>query len=340
MNGLPQLELPAGVMARGYAGEADVPAIVAVLGQCWRADGVEMTATHTVVVRLFAPRGGFDPTRQALLVVDANGQVVAFARHVVERLRDGSDVYGHHFAVIPAWREQGIELALFTWNEDRLRELAATRATDIGAGDAGSRRLVWLNPVRAGEAAVIARLTAAGYASIHEDMDMLRPTLDAIAPLALPMGYTLRPVTTDQFPTLYLAYKSFFADDFDATPASDTDYLRWSGRRCFQDLSLCHVAWSGERVAGMVLCAISDEDNARYGRARGLVDHVGVVAAYRGHGLAGALLARALATLRDHGMREATLVVDAHNKYGAIHLYERAGFVANGVSSTYARPLT
>jgi ribosomal protein S18 acetylase RimI-like enzyme len=340
MDGLQQPELPAGVMARGYAGEADIPAIVSVLGQSWRADGVEMTATPMMVARLFAPRQGFDPTRQTLLVVDANGEVIAFARHLVERLRDGTDVYSHHFAVIPAWREQGIEPALFTWNEDRLRELAATRASDAGVGDAGSRKLGWLNPVRAGEAALIARLTAAGYAPVHQDLDMLRPTLDAIEPAPLPAGYTPRPVTTDQFPTLYLAYKSFFADDFDATPASDTDYLRWIGRRCFQDLSLCHVAWSGERVAGMVLCAISDEDNARFGRARGLVEHVGVVAAYRGHGLAGALLARALATLRDRGMREASLVVDAQNKYGAIHLYERAGFVANGVADTYARPLT
>ena len=339
MDSLSQPDLPVGVTPRDFAGDADAPAVVSVLEQSWRADGIEMTATPNTVIRLFSPRPGFDPARQALLVTDESGRVVAFARHLVERLRDGSEVYGQHFAVIPAWRERGVERALLDWNEGRLRDLAA-RASEAGAtDDTGSRALSWLVPLHAGEAALIARLTAAGYAPVHQDLDMLRPTLDAVVPVALPDGFTLRPVTTDQFPALYLAYKSFFADAFDPTPASDPDYLRWIGRRCFQDLSLCHVAWSGERVAGMALCAISAEENARFGRARGLVEHVGVVAAFRGRGLARALLARALATLRDHGMREASLVVEARNKYGAIRLYERAGFVANGVAATYAKPL-
>lgn len=341
MDGLSQPDLPAGVTPRPFAGDADVPAVVSVLEECWRADGVEMTATPNTVIRLFAPRHGFDPARQALLVTDERGRVVAFARHLVERLRNGSEVCGHHFAVIPTWRERGVERALLDWNEGRLRELAAARISEAGAADdMGSRKLSWLAALHVGEAALIARLTAAGYAPVHQDLDMLRPTMDAIEPVALPDGFTLRPVTMDQFLTLYLAYKSFFADAFDATPASDPDYLRWIGRRCFQDLSLCHVAWSGEHVAGMTLCAISAEENARFGRARGLVEHVGVVAGYRGQGLAGALLARALATLRERGMREASLVVDARNKYGAIHLYERAGFVANGLATTYAKPLT
>ena len=331
-----------GVAFRPFAGADDPPAVAALMDACWRADGVDTLVSEEAVARMFAPRPGYDPVRQTLVALDGQ-RVIGVARHLRERLRDGSDIYPHHYVVHPDWRGRGVEQALLRWNEDRARAMAAAQDSSSAPRETSEAkapdRLAWLDAVRSSETALIALLTAHAYAPVHQDLIMLRPALDDTPAAALPPGFQERPIAPEQFPALYAAYKEFFADAFDATPPSEADYQRWVRRRCFHDLSLGHVAWAGDRVAGMALCAISADENARYGRLRGYVEHVGVVPAYRGHGLARALLLGALATLRERGMREASLIVDAQNRYGAVQLYESAGFVPISVLSTYAKPL-
>ena len=333
MDSLSDSDTP-GVTFRPYAGAVDLPAVVAVMEDCWRADGVEMTLSLETAARLFASRLAFDPTRQALLALDGE-RVIGVGRHLHERLRDGTEIYSHSYAVHPDWRGRGVERALLRWNESRLRAMAASAPLVA----TGSHLFAWLGPVHTSETALIADLAAQGYAPIHQDLVMFRPTLEDPPEATLPSGFDERPITPEQFPALYAAYKEFFADAFHPTPPSEEDYQRWTRRRCFRDLSLGHVVWSGDRVAGMALCAIDAEENRRYRRLRGLVEHVGVVPEYRGHGVARALLSRALMALRERGMREASLLVDARNRYGAIHLYEWAGFAAVDSVFTYARPL-
>ncbi|KQP43466.1 GNAT family N-acetyltransferase [Pseudorhodoferax sp. Leaf274] len=58
----------------------------------------------------------------------------------------------------------------------------------------------------------------------------------------------------------------------------------------------------------------------------GATSFISVGAPWRRRGLAGALIARALAAQRDAGMNESVLGVDADNAHDAARLYERCGF--------------
>jgi ribosomal protein S18 acetylase RimI-like enzyme len=68
------------------------------------------------------------------------------------------------------------------------------------------------------------------------------------------------------------------------------------------------------------------EENERLGVARGWLQHVSVRRPWRRRGLAAALIAESLRALRDRGLAEAALGVDAENTTGALRLYESLGF--------------
>ena len=62
-------------------------------------------------------------------------------------------------------------------------------------------------------------------------------------------------------------------------------------------------------------------------------------APWRGRGVASALIVRALGALRDRGMTEAALGVDAQNETGALRLYEAMGFREAARETEWRRPL-
>ncbi|HEY5496272.1 MAG TPA: GNAT family N-acetyltransferase, partial [Candidatus Limnocylindrales bacterium] len=56
-------------------------------------------------------------------------------------------------------------------------------------------------------------------------------------------------------------------------------------------------------------------------------------------GVASALISRALRALRDRGMTQAALGVDAQNETGALRLYQRMGFREAARETEWRRPL-
>lgn len=94
-------------------------------------------------------------------------------------------------------------------------------------------------------------------------------------------------------------------------------------------IGFVHPAWRRRgigRVAGQVKPFINTEQNATQNRRRGEREFIGAGAPWRRRGLAGALIARALAAQRDAGMDESVLGVDADNAHDAARLYGRCGF--------------
>jgi mycothiol synthase len=51
------------------------------------------------------------------------------------------------------------------------------------------------------------------------------------------------------------------------------------------------------------------------------------------------LIARSFQVLKDHGMEEAALGVDAENPTGALHLYKKMGFKEDKTDYTYSKSL-
>ena len=100
------------------------------------------------------------------------------------------------------------------------------------------------------------------------------------------------------------------------------------------------VAWDGDEVVGCVMNQINPEENARIGLQIGWLEHVSVRRAWRGRGVATALIAASLRVLRERGMAIAALGVDGENLTGALRLYERLGFRPHETWITYRKPLT
>ena len=76
----------------------------------------------------------------------------------------------------------------------------------------------------------------------------------------------------------------------------------------------------------MVLNRIDKAANQARGRKRGYTEHVFVRRPWRQRGLASALLATSLRLLKEQGMQEAELGVDAENESGAFGFYQCMGY--------------
>jgi ribosomal protein S18 acetylase RimI-like enzyme len=105
------------------------------------------------------------------------------------------------------------------------------------------------------------------------------------------------------------------------------------------DPSLWRVAWQGDQVAGMVLSFIDKDENEIYGHKRGYTENICVRRPWRRQGLAKALIALSLIALKERGMTEAGLGVDAENISGALHLYESMGYRVVKTSTIYRKPI-
>jgi ribosomal protein S18 acetylase RimI-like enzyme len=89
----------------------------------------------------------------------------------------------------------------------------------------------------------------------------------------------------------------------------------------------------------MVRSFINHAENAEYNRKRGWTEFISVRRPWRKRGLARALIVESFEVLKQHGMTEAALGVDAENLSGALRVYESVGFRVVKRSSTYRKPL-
>jgi mycothiol synthase len=121
-----QAEAPpvSGLRFRGYRGEDDLPAMLAVYTAAHEADGLEEVTTLDDMRRNYATLVNCDPYRDILLA-EVDGELVAYARVFWQDLVEGGRTYENFGFVHPAWRRRGIGGAMHRHNERRLREIAA-----------------------------------------------------------------------------------------------------------------------------------------------------------------------------------------------------------------------
>ena len=72
----------------------------------------------------------------------------------------------------------------------------------------------------------------------------------------------------------------------------------------------------------------------------GWVEAIGVIPAWRGNGVASALMVQALSRFQAAGLRGAGLDVDAENPTGALRLYQKHGFEVAKESIHFVKQLT
>jgi ribosomal protein S18 acetylase RimI-like enzyme len=167
---------------------------------------------------------------------------------------------------------------------------------------------------------------------------MVRPNLEDLPDAPLPDGLEIRPVTPDQLRTIFDAEVEAFRDHWGSTDITEEHFRHFVEDPVEGRTELWRVAWDGDRVAGMVRGYVNEEENARYGRKRGYVEHISVGRPWRRRGLARALIAATITALREAGMTEGALGVDTQNASGALELYLRCGFQVASENAFYVKP--
>jgi mycothiol synthase len=271
---------------------------------------------------------GHDLARDDWLIETVNGALVAGS--LVLTMEPYTEV--QLFAIVaPEHEGRG----LGEWLLDQCEARAAEVATRAPAGEAVSM----LTQTWTGADQALARLDARGYQlqRVFRFMQIdFEPGVPTPAP-ELPAGMRVRTFVRgqDERVTWEVAEESF-ADHWNhhPLPLEQWTQLVIEAREAF-DPSCWWLAIDGDEVAGVALC----DAHAPGGTDYGWVATLGVRRAWRGRGVARALLATAFTEFQRRGRHGVGLGVDAESPTGADRLYYRAGMRSIADLFYYAKPL-
>ncbi|MEY3978168.1 MAG: hypothetical protein RLZZ284_1024 [Actinomycetota bacterium] len=155
--------------------------------------------------------------------------------------------------------------------------------------------------------------------------DLHRPLLDVPQPRPVP-GIRIAKWDLARNEEARIAKNDAFRDHWGSTPVTEEWWATGTtgfGSRI--DLSLFALNELDE-IVGYLLTHRFDNDDELLGTKYAWVNNVGTLKAWRGKGIASALISTALAAYRDDGLNMAALGVDSDNPTGAYRLYESLGF--------------
>jgi len=314
---------------RHFRGESDYPHMVAVTEGMREVDQLELTISVDDVAREFKHLENCDPYRDFLLA-EVNGKIIGYTRVWWSKDPSGIYLYNHSVDLLPEWREKGIRNAMLRYNEQKLRELAREHPTGVPR--------LFQSVVMESERDWIAVLSGEGYKIFRCGFKMVRPNLEEVPDLPFPDEIEVRPVKPEHYRAIIRAWNDACKDMRGQIPISDEDFKGFQESPIFEP-SIWQIAWQKNEVVGTVLNFIDKQENAQYERKRGHVELISVKRLWRGKGIAKAMIARSLKLLKDHGMTEAALGVDAENPSGALHLYQKMGFQIEKRAAFYRKPM-
>jgi mycothiol synthase len=311
-----------------HATPADWDAMAAAQNAARRADGVDEVQTGEGLAGEH-PDGEIFQLARDMLIAEIDGTLVGFAAGCRVH-RDAALVAETWGVVHPDHRRRGIGTALMRTTRARLVEECAA---DTRPGPREQRSYALDE-----EVSDRAILDAEGFVPIRFGFEMRRYLTGSLPVHPLPDGLELRPASEDQYRAIFEADDEAFRDHWGHRDADESDFqVRFYGPDATP--SLWAVAWDGDEVAGSVMNAIFRHENEALGIRRAWLEHVSVRRQWRGRGLAKALCSASFHILREHGMDEAWLGVDAANPTGALGLYESLGFNVVRRWQAFGRPL-
>ncbi|MGP9501244.1 GNAT family N-acetyltransferase [Specibacter sp. AOP5-B1-6] len=285
----------------------------------WHAQRSELEAAFSDAVNPVA--------ENSVAGVDADGGLRAFGRVVKNPGGDKAYVLG---GVDPAWQRHGVGSAVLAWQEAR----AAERFAADGQPGARAR-----NYVEEDNPALRALLAGAGYSVVRYFSEMLRPLVDVTA-VPVPAGISIVPWTAELSEAVRLAHNEAFADHWGSEPRTAEQWaVQMTHEHLRLDLSTVAIDEAGGDVAGYQLATVDPDVEARHGRREGYTELLGVRRAWRGRGIAPAILTDAMVRFAAAGLDHAALDVDTENPSGALGLYERMGYRAQRRSMAWDKPL-
>jgi mycothiol synthase len=174
---------------------------------------------------------------------------------------------------------------------------------------------------------------AAGFSRIRSGVQLVRPNLEDIPDIPLPDGFEIRRIEASDramHRRVWEAAGRAFANSYGEQAQTEDQYERWLTSDEF-DPPLWRVAFHGDDIAAQILNYLGDPEPD--GSRTGWTESISTQPEFRRRGLARALLAESLRTVRDAGATKAALGADSLNPNRAQSLYESMGFEV--VSTTY-----
>ena len=323
MPPLPELE---GVRFRAFADRSDYAHFARIITANAKGEGHDRVETAESLGSAYDHLERCDPRRD-LVVAEVEGVPVAYSRVWWDPEEDGTHVYRQVCFVDPAFGGRGIGGALFTWNEERLREIAAGHEPEAG------RLEVYANDRNPGLGALVREH---GYAPDTYFAEMVRPSVDDLPDHRLPDGLEIRPVTEDQLRAIWEADMEAARDHWGFVEPSEAGYRRFL-EFPYLDTSLWKIAWDEDGVAGQVKSFIDTAQNEEHGRKRGWTESISTARRWRRRGVAKALIVESIRELAGRGMTEVALGVHTENPHGAYDLYAGLGYELVASWTTYRK---
>ena len=205
-------------------------------------------------------------------------------------------------------RGRGLGLGLVDRSEERLAELGVARIHNV---------------ILAPDTAAPQLLSARGYHEVRRFWEMTIELGDDPPPEpVLPEGLRLAPFSEDLAQTFHAALEEAFAEHWGYEPEPFETWWQRQLTRPDHDPTLWFLVLDGEEVA-----AATRNDPERSGG--GWIGAIGVRSAWRGRGLAKALLLESFGEFHRRGQRRVGLGVDSENATGATKLYESVGMTVD-----------
>ncbi len=270
-----------------------------------------------------------DTARDTLVAFAPDGTVLAWGL-VLEP--PGQDTMVREIlagGVRPQNREQGLGRQLLAWQLARAQQRLAASAHTLPGW------IMTFADQRVDAAARLYRryeLVPARYF-----LELGRDLTEQIVNVELNAELRLVPFTSEWSEATRIARNDSFRDHWGSQPTLEEPWHSFVGRSTFRaDLTFLAVAPDGD-VAGFVVCSVSESDWPGQGFSSAYIDLVGVTRAWRGRGIAPALLTTALQAIAAAGLDKAVLDVDSDSPTGALGLYTGVGFTESNRSINFTR---
>jgi len=302
---------------RSFQNDMDYALMHSILLGSAKADQVVETATLDDVRSWCAPSEHFDPEQNILFALDDNGTEIGFSRVSWYTGKDDIRLYTQASYLLSEHRKSGVWSQMVKENQHRLWEIAAKHPDH--------KRFLqsWATEI---QKEWISVLENEGFKAVRHFKNMLH-SLEHIPNQGVPDGIEIRSVEAGHYRKIWEAQREVQRElfEFVAEGWTDEKYIYWRQNSAHTP-HLWQIAWDHDQVAGMVLARIDEKENQVLHRKRGYTEHVFVRKPWRQRGIAKALIARSLRQLKELGMQEAELGVDAENESGAYAFYRRTGY--------------
>lgn len=328
---LQEILSPLRLTHRQFRGDADIQAYVDLNNTCDRADDVDNVDTVEAACLWFATADLADP----ILIESVDGKLVARGSTDSRQLLTHEWLHDVEGRVHPAWRRKGIGRAVLRWLEVRAHEVAAGRTHERS-----NAPTILQAQVRDQIIGKTALFVSEGYRPTRYGYVMMRDLRESIPEVMPPLGIEIRPVRHNEMRQAWEAWRESFRDHFGYSESDWTDkhyeeFIAYPGL----DPGLWRVAWAGDEVVGGCEIILGGEEDAILGVKRGWFDLIGIRRPWRRRGIARAAITSSLTMLRNIGIDEGALGVDALNPSHALPLYESLGFKVRKSTTIYQKKM-